>query len=105
MMRLKLLDTMKSSNGKHRKYICLVPTSFNLTAFIDNNTIDQQQQSNEAAERKYYTQQYIITFDELNVNACPLMINTTLKMIESVQSSLSKVSHLEILKLKEKNLQ
>ena len=61
----------------------MAPTALSITGVID----DQLSGDDEKSKR----QSIICDMQELNLNMCPQMLNTSLKMLSSIQASFQKV--------------
>lgn len=81
-LMVKLKSFKKKKYETRNSYLILTPTSVSLTGQIDNNEISPD------SDRKH--QSFICDFQEINLNMCSLMINTSLKMLNSITSSLAQ---------------
>lgn len=81
-LMVKLKSFKKKKYETRNSYLILTPTSVSLTGQIDSNEISHD------SDRKH--QSFICDFQEINLNMCSLMINTSLKMLNSITSSLAQ---------------
>jgi hypothetical protein len=75
------------------KHLILSPTSISLTGEIDNKIYGPstlQNSMNDMLEIKY-KESFVLELQDLNLNLSPQMLNTSLKMMNSIQDSLNKV--------------
>lgn len=79
--RIKLNLFKKRKYEKQNSYLILSPTSIGLTGTIDLNEIPNEKPSKQV---------FILDIQDIYLNACPPMLNTSLKMIDSIQNSINK---------------
>ena len=81
MIKLKTVKTRIVT--KKITHLILFPTSINFTAIINNQLSNLQ-------EKDFKHQSFILFLQDINLNLSPMMLNTTIKMINSINSSLDK---------------
>jgi hypothetical protein len=82
-LMIKLRSFKISTNiEKKTNYLIMSPTSLCLTGFIDAN------ERLDITDKKH--QSFTIDFQEISLNMCPQMLNTSLKMLSSIQHSLNQ---------------
>jgi hypothetical protein len=82
MIRLKSAKTKRFQ--KQVKYLILSPAMLSFTGIIDEND-ESESMSSDKPETSF-----ILDLQEINFNLCPLMLNTSLKMAQSIQDSLNR---------------
>jgi vacuolar protein sorting-associated protein 13A/C len=83
---------------KRSKYLILSPTSLNFTGEIND---EQAGGIKEDLDKKKHS--FTVDFQEINLNMCPLMLNTSLKMLDSINNSISERFKPEVAEKKEEN--
>jgi hypothetical protein len=82
-LRIKLNLFKKKKYEKQNSYLIMSPTSIGLTGTIEIFA------TNESIENPV-KQFFILDIQDINLNMCPPMLNTTLKMINSIRKSIDK---------------
>ena len=80
---VKLRTFKNKSSSKRLNYIILAPTYMSITGVIEDD-----EACKESPDRK--RQAFTIDFQEISLNMCPLMLNTSIKMLNSIQNSLNQ---------------
>ncbi len=83
-LMMKLKSFKKRKYETHASYLILAPTSISLTGLVDND--EQAVVFNPDKKQQTFT----CDIQEVNLNMCPAMLSTSMKMVSSIQASVSR---------------
>ncbi len=83
-LMIKLKSFRKRKYESRASYLILAPTTLNFTGLIDND--EQVVDSNPDKKQQAFT----CDLQEVNLNMCPAMLSTSMRMLNSVQASISR---------------